>query len=57
MTRKDTSSTVPSTPGDVDQVADTVLVLDDDEDAREVVLHKTLRPETQRNAENTGAGQ
>ena len=56
VTRRATSSTVPDHRADVDEVADAVLVLDDHEEARQVVLDQGLRAEAQRDADDAGAG-
>ena len=57
VNRSATSSTVPMTGADVDEVADPVLVLDDHEDARQVVLDERLRAEAEGDADDAGAGE
>ena len=61
VARSDTDSTVPVTGvpaqlADVDDVADAVLVLDDDEDPGEEVLHEALGAEAEGDAGDPGAG-
>ena len=60
MTRSVTSSTVPSAGGgdagdrERHQVTEAVLLLGDDEEPGQQVLHDALRAETERGAEHRG---
>ena len=51
------STTVPGEAGDLDALADVVLILDEDEDAVDHVLEDALCAETDADAEHAGGGE